>query len=105
FTTLKNGIGSALSGLGGVVAAPLNAGISAVEGFVNGIANAINWVSRKLGGGNIIGTFSIPKVGGGGGGGGSGTITLPGFEGFAKGTPFAPGGWGLVGERGPELMF
>lgn len=34
-------------------------------------------------------------------------IPLPGsgrIKGFAMGTDFAPGGWAMVGERGPELV-
>ena len=28
-----------------------------------------------------------------------------GYPGYADGTPSAPGGWSMVGERGPEMMY
>lgn len=44
--------------------------------------------------------------GAGGGGGGLSNLLSTGlhFLGFADGTPSAPGGWSVIGERGPELM-
>lgn len=64
----------------------------------------------SLGGGSSGGFLSSlfgAFLGGGSSGAGGFGIPLPGsgpLPGFASGTSFAPGGWAMVGERGPELV-
>lgn len=49
---------------------------------------------------SLFGGFGTPA--GGGGGFLSGLMSL--LPGFAKGTDYAPGGWAVVGEKGPEIV-
>lgn len=109
------GLGSALGGLfGGGKSAAGDAGASAA---LTGVATSSTsataaitaWTQTLLasqaamgaggsGGGNIFGSLF-------GGGGGSDLATLGQYDpGFANGTSFAPGGWAIVGERGPERV-
>ena len=63
---------------------------SAGGGSQGGILGSL--FSAFLGGSSPSGSFGIPMPGSG---------TLPGF---ANGTMSAPGGWAMVGERGPEMV-
>jgi len=88
----------------------INGILAGVEGFVNGIIDAINWVRTKFGL-DAMGHITLARAGGTGtGGGGSNTGTGVtgagrGAAGLAKGTDYWRGGWAWVGERGPELAF
>jgi hypothetical protein len=75
---------------------------------------AQQWTAQLFGGmgtsgggfmSSLFGAFS----GGGGGGGWAGANALANFGGmgggFANGTDYAPGGWAMVGEQGPEKVF
>lgn len=70
--------------ISGLVSAPFHDAWNTVSGIFGSIGKGIN----DLKGGNITGAlhdFHVP--------------------GFASGTSYAPGGLGIVGERGPELMY
>ena len=97
---------------------------AAARGWQNFYNNATGWISKTVN--DIINTFkSIPahiqdtinqinntassignNVSSGWNNfwGGIGNSFSQGFNGHATGTNYAPGGWTLVGERGPELM-
>lgn len=98
-------------------------GSSAWDAFKKAGQNALNSISSKLmemaaqnlwksafggsGGGNILGSLfglgggGSPVMSGAGLGAGTGGLSFPMFAG---GTNSAPGGWSIVGEKGPELM-
>jgi hypothetical protein len=85
------------------------AGISALNSLASKLADmaAQNLWSAAFGGSG--GGFNLGSLFGlGGGGASAGPITLGGAGGhvpfFAEGTNSAPGGWSVVGEKGPELM-
>ena len=57
--------------------------------------------------GGILSSLFSAFLGGGSSGSSNFGIPLPGsglIKGFATGTDFAPGGFAMVGERGPELV-
>lgn len=98
-------------------------GSSAWDAFKKAGQGALNAISSKLvdmaaqnlwksafggsGGGNILGSLfglgggGSPVMSGAGLGAGTGGLSFPMFAG---GTNSAPGGWSIVGEKGPELM-
>lgn len=69
---------------------PINKTINGFKDFINGIKSAVNWVSGKLGIGDII-PGSIPRD----------LKTIPTL---AMGSAAAIGGPTIVGEQGPELV-
>jgi phage-related protein len=81
----------------------INSILAGIEGFVNGIISAINWVRTKFGL-SPMGNVVLSRVGETGGGGGAPTGGKAGGR-LAKGTDYWRGGWAWVGERGPELAY
>jgi hypothetical protein len=63
-------------------------GLRAIQNFVNFFGDAINNISRALGGGNVVGAFHISLI-----------------PHLARGTNFFAGGPAIVGEEGRELAF
>jgi phage-related protein len=90
FNDIKNGAGAIFHDLINGIIDHLNDGISAMEGFVNNFGNAIDFVSEKLGAGDIIPAAHFGRI-----------------PHYAAGTPAGghPGGPMIVGENGPELVF
>jgi Spy/CpxP family protein refolding chaperone len=84
---------------GDLVANVVQGTSSMKEGFASMLAS----IGGDLISTGIGGMFSNLFKGGGAAGGG-GLLSFLGIKGFARGTPFAPGGLALVGERGPELL-
>jgi len=60
-------------------------------GRLGGVFNAI---AKLVGDASALNFGAIP-----------GDLHSLGIPGFASGTSYAPGGWGIVGERGPEAMY
>lgn len=86
-------------------------GASIWEAFGTAAMNALNKIADKLLDMALNGLFDqlwggvMGGSSGGSGGGGGGLLGwIGGLFGFANGTTFAPGGWSMVGEKGPELM-
>lgn len=63
------------------------------RGVLNRVIGAWNNFHLTIGGGKIAGV-SLPSV----------TLNTPNIPYLATGTPYAPGGLAMVGERGPELV-
>jgi hypothetical protein len=85
FKNAVSAIGGIWRGIQGAMSGPVN---WVIRNVINRLVDAVNWVSRKLGKGNILQHFG--RVGGGGGGGGGGGIASnPGRgalnPGFARG--------------------
>jgi tape measure domain-containing protein len=81
--------------IGGVVRGFINSiidrlddGLRAIQNFVNFFGDAINNISKALGGGNVVGAFHIALI-----------------PHLAKGTQNFAGGLAMVGERGREMVF
>jgi phage-related protein len=87
FTQAKNVIGTVAQGIKDNIAVPFNAVARGITGFAGGIANAVNWISNKIGLGDLIGT--------------GGLVAVPEF---ASGVKNFQGGYAIVGENGPELV-
>lgn len=66
-------------------------GFEGIGGAIQGVIGFVNSLAERLG--NLAASIrNLPR------------LSLPSIPGFASGTPFAPGGMALVGERGPELV-
>lgn len=78
----------------------LQNGASIWEAFGTAAANALQKIADRALDMALNGIFDMLFSAFGGGGGFLGGL----FRGFATGTNYAPGGWAMVGERGPELV-
>jgi hypothetical protein len=73
FRNAVDAIGGIFGDIKNAMSTPLN---WVIKNVINKLVDAVNWVSRKLGKGNILKHFAT--VGGGGGGGGGGIASNPG---------------------------
>jgi len=94
--TLWDGIKATFFGI-------VNSIIGGIEGFVNAIIKAINWVRTKFGLDEIA-LVVMDRVGLSRGSYGSGSGDTSAGA-LANGTTNWRGGWATVGERGPELAY
>lgn len=104
----------AIDALGQVIAGTEDAGdafkklaIEIVKSALTGKGAYADFFSSIFGGQNGGGGLLGMLFGGFGGGGGSSVDPWAGIRsvpGFASGTNYAPGGWAIAGERGPELI-
>ncbi|OQP86017.1 hypothetical protein BTR14_13115 [Rhizobium rhizosphaerae] len=98
--TAADGLGQFDAGIGGVTQKLL--------GGIQGPASpgipvpSLGGLGAAAGNGQLSNTFGF--LGALGSGIGQFFSAIPAFFGFAGGTGFAPGGWSVVGERGPELL-
>lgn len=83
-------IPDAVRGLGAKISSPFKTAASWVQNMIDKVKSLISWLSNVPG--KIKAAF-----------GGAGKKVLKLF-GFARGTDYAPGGWSLVGEEGPEII-
>jgi TP901 family phage tail tape measure protein len=88
FDWLNEHSGGAVAGIGKLLFAPFHAFWDGIAVFVNGIHDAVNWVTSHIGLGDILGKPDPLPV-------------LPG--GLARGTTNWRGGMAWLGEQGPEL--
>jgi phage-related protein len=86
FEQARDAIGGIMGAFKSNLAGPFNSAADGISGFIGHLADAVNWVSGKLGLGDIINK--------------GGMIQIPHFA--AGGV--APGGPIIAGERGPELL-
>ncbi len=85
FEQFRDNIGAISTAAGNAFLAPLRGVMSSFGSFVDGVKGAVNWVGGQLKLGDIIsGSWSIPQ--------------------FAGGVQNFPGGYAIVGEKGPELV-
>lgn len=111
FEWLRDNIGPVINKIGSVISGPFNAIVGVIRGFVKAIKSGVNWVSDKLGLGKIFDDdppiadvqFNAPSAGGGGNSN-SGSQEQN-FTPYALGGRDLPGGWKLVGELGPEIIY
>lgn len=82
----------------------LRSGASVWEAFGTAAVNALQKIADKALDMALNGIFDMIFGALGGGFGGGGNILSSLFNWHESGTSFAPGGWSVVGERGPELM-
>lgn len=87
FEFARDHIGDIVKGLANLAIAQLNATLTAIEGFGNLFGSAVNWITDKLGLGDVVPAFDIGEI-----------------PKLARGTGHFRGGLALVGEEGPELV-
>lgn len=86
FEQARDAIGGIMESFKNNMKGPWNTAADGINGFIKGVAGAINWVGEKLHVGTVIdlgGIISVPKFARGG---------------ITPGTPF------IAGEEGPELI-
>ena len=83
-------IPDAVRGLGAKIASPFKTAASWVQNMIDKVKSLISWLGSVPG--KIKDAF-----------GSAGKKVLD-FFGFAGGTDYAPGGWSIVGEEGPEIV-
>lgn len=109
----RDNIGGVISAAINFMLGPLNAGISAFNALGRGVTTAVNWVTNKLGLGDVMGSWSdvgpisvdisfAPSTAGQGAQYANGVYT-PGKVGVLASGGGMADGWSWTGERGPEL--
>ena len=83
----------ALGAISGLMGDMWQFGVNMIQSLINGIGSMAGRIGSSIGHTVEGGVNSLPVVGG-----------IAKSLGFATGTDNYPGGWGIVGEKGPELV-
>ena len=88
FSNFRDNASGIMRAAGNFVITKLNQILAGLEAFAGAFANGLNAITNTLGLGNLFPRPSFPRV------------TY-----LARGTDNFPGGWAIVGEQGPELVY
>lgn len=87
FEDIRDEVGGIVRTFGNNQISGYNNILGGIESFVNRFGDAINWVSSKLGMGDVVPDLNLPRI----------PMLATGAKNF-------PGGYAIVGEEGPELV-